>query len=121
MTLIAIILDRYYFGRRKMIRLTIFVMVVMVVPCFCSDNMFKGNRSLVGGDTVRDCQLGLLGTKDGTCNCREDKPFFHVLNNETFGCTTFQKVCQGKHYFLFFLTRFHFLFFFKIVLQRWTL
>lgn len=71
--------------------------IMAIVPCFCSDLVFNGTRSLTGGDIVKNCQIGLLGTVDGTCNCRNDKPFFHVLNNETYGCTTFQKVCRGKN------------------------
>lgn len=77
-----------------MFRLGFFVMVV--IPCFCSGLVLKGNRNLTGGDVLRDCPQGLLGTYDGTCNCRKEKPFFHVLNNETYGCTTSKKVCQGK-------------------------
>jgi len=53
------------------------------------------------GDVIQDCRLGLLGTVNGDCMCRSDKPFFHVLGNESYGCTTYNLVCKGKDWNLF--------------------
>ena len=80
-----------------LVRFGVVVMLVVVPYCLCAaDPAFQGHRNVTGGDTLKDCEIGLLGTVDGTCNCKDDKPFFNVLNNVTYGCTTFQIVCPGK-------------------------
>ena len=57
---------------------------------------FQGTRNMTG-DVFKECQQDLSGTVNGGCMCRDDKAFFHVLGNESYGCTTFKLVCKGKN------------------------
>ncbi|XP_066934069.1 uncharacterized protein [Clytia hemisphaerica] len=80
----------------------ILISLVLILPCLCQGLEFIGKRNLTGGDTIKNCEEGLLGTVDG-CKCRLDKPIFHVLNNESYGCTNFKQICKvcknsGKGY-----------------------